>query len=112
MKAVFLSLLLLCGCATTDELASAPPDHVYRSDKAREAIADCLMNRLSAPDIVPQKSEAVGVTTVGFTGHGGLTRPGIYAFTLRDAPGGGSVIGARMIHGIAAPSFKTAESCF
>jgi hypothetical protein len=111
MKRVSILSLVLAGCASTAELPNYPPKATYHSEKSRDAVADCLLNRLTDPNLRPEVHKEAGLTTIGFTGLGGLTRPGIYLFTIRDERGG-SVIEARMMKGMTKTGLPTAETCF
>lgn len=110
MKAALFTLLLgLSACASTAEMASEAPAKVYHSRQGRDAVAECLLNRVSSDELTPKKQVDGAETTVGFTGRGGLAaKPGIYLFTIRDE-GSGSVTEARRF---AHASLANAETCF
>lgn len=110
--AAAVAALTLCGCASTAELANHPPKRIYHSDKARDAVAECLLNRLAdTADLRPEKQVSPSVTIVAFTGRGGILKPGIYHFTIRDE-GPGSIIEVRTITGGVQMGMPTAETCF
>lgn len=104
------SALLLAGCATPD-VPTAAPYATYRSAKARAAIVECLLNRLSGNSIRPTRTDAPGVTSIHFTSVDQWTNPAAYLFTVTDE-GAGSTIEARLPGGFAKRALPTAETCF
>lgn len=108
---VLAAALLLAGCATTSQMAQRPADRTYSSSRPRAAIAECLLDRVTSADLIPERTVGAGITTIGFSSGGALRHPGIFLFTIRDA-GNGSTIEARMLHGLLGYSLTTAETCF
>jgi hypothetical protein len=109
MRGLIASALLLSACTTTIEgMANQPPASVYHSAKAREAIIDCLLNRVGSDELRPQRTEAEHATTLGFTGPGIARKPAMYLFTIRDEEKGAAVEVRRQ----AGMSLANAETCF
>jgi hypothetical protein len=98
--------LTLASCATTDQFMRREPAAVYHSAKSRDAVAECLMNRLSSLEIAFHREEFGPETRVSMTGSLG---PGL-VYSIRDE-GSGSV--TEMRRATAATLWqKTALSCF
>lgn len=108
-----LPVLFFVSCATPAEMASRPADRLYQSEKSRELIVECLLNRMSAHDIIPQLQVSETSTLVTFVAHGGLARPRpiLYQFTVTDR-GAGSHIEARTIRALGKINLSAAELCF
>lgn len=107
---VATAALLLAGCATPD-VPSAAPYATYHSAKARRAVVECLLNRLSGSSIRPTRTDTPGVTSIHFTSVDQWTNPAAYLFTVADE-GAGSTIEARLPGGFAKRALPTAETCF
>src|SRR5687767_13579053 len=88
-----LPALIFASCATPAEMAARPADRLYQSAKARDVIVECLLNRMSAHDIIPQRQVGEASTLVTFVAHGGLTRPRpiLYQFTVTDRGSGSHI---------------------
>jgi hypothetical protein len=99
-----------CAATTPDEMALHAPKKDYHSAKARAVIADCLMNRLSAPDRQPEQHVSAGHTVVAFT-YPGPRHDTFYHFLIRDEASG-SAVEARMPKGLTRVALPTAETCF
>lgn len=97
----------LAGCSTAQMLQRAP-DRTYHSAKARDAVAECLMNRLAgAGDFRVHRTDAGAETQVVATGIAGT----YFLFTLRDSPAGGTDGDVRRANSVA-PGLNNAETCF
>jgi hypothetical protein len=97
------------SCTTTTErLAAKEPFEVVHSKKARDIVADCLLNRVTSDEIVPSREVGPNATTLEFNGRGLARKPGIYNFVIRDE-GSGSAIEVRRF---ASSSLAAAETCF
>jgi hypothetical protein len=109
-RPVILALLALSGCVTTAEMATKPQFRVYNSGKPRGGVADCLLNRVTSPDLHPQRSDGPNATTVSFTSAGALLKPPptVYLFTIRDAAHGSATEVRRLGHS----DLTAAETCF
>jgi hypothetical protein len=105
-----LLAFVLSGCATAAEMAAHPPDRSYRSERSREAVAECLLDRMSDAELLPVRQDVGNVTTLAFESGGGLARPRpvVYLFTIRGEANG-SVTEARLL---GRPSLIIAETCF
>jgi hypothetical protein len=102
-------VLALSACSTTTEkLAAKAPFEVAHSQKSRETVADCLLNRVTSEDVLPSRHEENAVTTLSFNGRGMARKPAIYHFVIRDE-GTGSAIEVRRY---ADSSLAAAETCF
>jgi hypothetical protein len=103
------AFLVLPACAA--RLENAAPVAIQQSVKSRDAVADCLLNRLSGSARRPERHDSPGKTTLRFTSLDQWTSPGLYLFTISDA-GTGSLVEARMPRGFVARGLPTAETCF
>lgn len=110
MRIVVLALLM-AGCTETANLDRSAPIGTFQSTKLRSAIAECLLNRLSGNAMRPEQNVGAHETTLRFTSTDQWTNPGLYLFTIRDAPSG-SVVEARMPHGFVKRGLPSAETCF
>lgn len=110
LNAVPALALALCGCASTAELNRSAPDRIYRSADAPEAVAECLLDRVSSPDLRPERSAAGETITIAFTSADAIIRPrpAIYLFKIRSADSG-SVVETRRL---GKAKLATAETCF
>lgn len=106
---VATAVVLLSACAgTMENMAAKPADGVYKSARGRTAVADCLLDRVSSDELVPQRQVSDHQTTIGFASRGIAMQPAIYLFVIRDN-GAGSTIEARRF---AKASLANAETCF
>lgn len=105
---LFVLLFLLSSCASTTEMAAAPPFATVHSAKARGAVAECLLNRLSSDELLPRKDARGATTTVSFASRGWAKQPAVYVFTIRDEDAGSSI----EVHRLAHANLATAETCF
>lgn len=78
--------LALGSCATTDQFMRREPAAAYHSAKSRDAVAECLLNRLSSIEYVFQRRDLGAETRVSLTGSLGP----VLVFSIRDE-GSGSV---------------------
>lgn len=110
MRSSLVLALALSGCASTSEMALMPPAHVYHSERSAAVVADCILDRVTAPELRPRRSEQDGAIVVSFTSADALIRPppAVYAFTIRSS-GSGSVTEARRL---GKASLVAAETCF
>ena len=108
--AAAVAALALFGCATSEEMAEKPPLMTFPSAKPRDAIAECLLNRVTAPEYRPSKTADGGVTVVSFASADALVKPAptVYLFTIRDSGAGSSTEVRRLGHA----SLAAAETCF
>lgn len=109
MRPLIPIVLLLSACTTTIErMANDPPARVYHSANTRNAIAECLLNRVGSDELTPRKTETEHTTTLGFTGPGLAMKPAMFLFMIRD-DGAGSVVEVRRQAGM---NVANAETCF
>lgn len=101
--------LATSACATTTtHLAAREPFEVVHSQKPRDAVAECLLNRVTSDELLPKRAVEGGTTTVSFNSHGMVMQPAIYQFVIRDE-GSGSLIEVRRF---AHSPLVAAETCF
>lgn len=106
---IALAALLLAGCTTTTaQMIAAPPFNVVQSERSRDAVTNCLLDRITSNDLIPTRTAADGATTLSFNGRGWARKPAIYVFMVRDN-GAGSTVEVRRYPG---SSLAAAETCF
>jgi hypothetical protein len=91
-------------------MGARAPERIYHSSKTRDAVAECLLNRVSESGLAPERAVGEDVTTIAFTSADALIRPkpAVYMFTIKDA-GTGSTIEMRRL---GKAQLATAETCF
>lgn len=110
MKSLVIAIALaISGCTTTtSHLAASPPLKTVHSAKSREAVTDCLLNRVASDDVLPSRQVGPSETTLAFNGRGMVRQPALYLFVIHDE-GTGSAIDVRRY---ANSSLAAAETCF
>lgn len=111
MKAMFAcgTALALGGCATTaEQMTAKPPVATYHSDRAREAVSNCLLDRVSDAELRPQVSKTHDMTMISFASRGLGKGPILYLFIVTDDTGGSKTEVRRFAHA----SLSNAETCF
>lgn len=106
--ATALALVASACTTTTAHLAAKAPFEVVHSQKPREVVADCLLNRVTSDEIIPDRQVGPTETQLAFNGRGLARQPAIYQFVIRDE-GSGSVIDVRRY---AHSNLAAAETCF
>jgi hypothetical protein len=101
-----IAALTLASCATPAQFMRREPAAIYHSAKSRDAVAECLMNRLSNIEIAFQRQDYGTETRVGMYGSLG---PGL-VYSIRDE-GSGSVTEMRRATPMTLGQ-KTARTCF
>lgn len=104
MRYLLASALILAGCSSSGVLQRSPTA-TYQSDKAREQVVDCLMNRqpLAYQPELQELPDGTGVTW----GNGAVTH---WGFIVRDQ-GSGSTIDMIRTSSMG-PGLRLAETCF
>jgi len=97
----------LVGCATMHE-AQSSPERVYHSHKSRDAVANCLIDRLADSNLRVHRNDEYGRTWIKVSGS--LIAITYFAFVLRDE-GSGTSIAMRRANRMAA-GLGNAETCF
>lgn len=110
MKFPLVALVLaVSACTTTTEhLAASAPFKTVHSQKSRDAVTDCLLNRVMSDDLLMKRDVGPSETTVAFNSRGMVRQPAIYLFVIRDE-GTGS---ATEVRRYARASLAAADTCF
>jgi hypothetical protein len=102
---LILGGLALTSCTTT-QMDSKPPIATYNSARTRDAVTECLLNRLNTDNRIGKVVKGPAENVITFGGPLGA----VLGFTVRDN-GSGSYIEMRRLSSIT-PGKTNAESCF
>jgi hypothetical protein len=105
-KSLLFCLISLSGCATNG-IADHAPLATYSSSKPRQAITDCLVDRIADSFFKPHIQQGQGSTHLVFTGT--MSNP-VLDFVIRD-DGTGSTTEFRRYTKITSGK-SVAETCF
>src|SRR5690606_26998303 len=105
MRYLAFSLLALAGCSTAG-LIDKEPFSVYESERSRNAILQCLLDRSPSGELRPRIEEAEGQTIL--TLHDVASAR--WAFIIRDQ-GAGSITEAKRFSS-QQPGRSSLETCF
>jgi hypothetical protein len=89
-------------------MAETAPFETVHSQKPRAAVADCLLDRVSSDELIPNRQVGASETTVAFNGRGLARKPAIYLFVIRDEASGSTV----EVRRYAKATLTAAETCF